>query len=458
MEPRAPLTLRAPDDHLIHCSRPPYPGAPRQIQVRDFCRHVHALAAALPEQRYCINLCENRYWFMVSFCAVIVRGQCNLLPQNRAEGTQAWLLETYPDSYLLSDHGLESAAAEVFRADRANTHSESTQIPDIPLDQQVALAFTSGSTGQPSPNLKTWRTFFESTRINATHMLDTTGEQHYALATVPPQHMWGLETSVLMPLQARLCVSDEKPLFPQDIARRLAALPAPRLLISTPVHLRALVRSGLSFPKTERILCATAPLDEALAAEVERVFEGTLVEVFGCSEVGSMARRETARETLWTRFDGIDFSSNTQDDGTRQWQASAAHLPAAQVLQDAIELHGEHQFRLTGRATDMIEIAGKRGSLSALNQLLMQVPGVIDGAIFMPEKHTGTTRPVALFELEPDCSKDAVLAALARHLDPVFLPRPCIVVDAMPREDNGKLRHARLLEALAQHRQRSTEH
>src|SRR5690606_22508015 len=100
-------------------------------------------------------------------------------------------------------------------------------------------------------------------------MVPESKETLFLLATVPGQHMWGLETSVLLPMFANICVSDGRPLYPMDIKAALDKLTAPRMLVSTPVHLRALAMSGISFPPVTRVLCATAPLDKALAARTE---------------------------------------------------------------------------------------------------------------------------------------------------------------------------------------------
>jgi len=39
----------------------------------------------------------------------------------------------------------------------------------------------------------------------------------------------------------------------------------------------------------------------------------------------------------------------------------------------------------------------------------------------------------------PGLSEQQLLAALSERLDPVFLPRPLIKVDALPRNETGKV-------------------
>lgn len=461
MSSRLALCLRAPQEWIAEVTVPlPALGNRQQRWTcGDFLGHVERLAQALPDASYAVNLCDNRYLFMVAFCAAIVRGQTNLLPQNRALGTQLQLLESYPQTYVLHDGltGLIDNCAQLNINQLDLSGEPATSVPTIDQHFLAALAFTSGSTGQPKPNRKYWRTFVDSSLINARHMLlgGLESQLHYGLATVPAQHMWGLETSVLLPLFAPLCIADSKPLFPQDVCNALVHLPEPRLLISTPVHLRALTASGLGWPKVARILCATAPLPVPLAQTVEQVFDGALVEVFGCSEVGSMACRRRVQEEEWQLFEGLGLvaSAATPDVATRKtvtenFCVEASHLPESVTLQDRIELLDGGRFRLLGRSEDMLEIAGKRGSLQEINTLLLTAPGVLDGVVFVPDgdEQVRAQRPVALAVIDDALTdKAALLARFAKYLDPVFVPRPFYVVARLPREENGKLRRSQLL-------------
>src|SRR5690606_23380674 len=118
----------------------------------------------------------------------------------------------------------------------------------------------------------------------------------WLVATIPPQHMYGMEFSVLLPLLAPVAVHVERPFFPGDVARALADSPEPALLATTPVHLRALLESGVALPPLAGIVSATAPLPRGLAAEAEARFGCEVREVFGSTETCVFARRRTARE------------------------------------------------------------------------------------------------------------------------------------------------------------------
>src|SRR3546814_16987245 len=70
--------------------------------------------------------------------------------------------------------------------------------PLVDDDALVAIGFTSGSTGAPKPNAKTWRSFRASTEQNLAALagLWPEGAVVQAVATVPPQHMRSEERRV----------------------------------------------------------------------------------------------------------------------------------------------------------------------------------------------------------------------------------------------------------------------
>ena len=434
-----PLITREPEDPLAFLTQPVeqlgLPAGP--VSARQFIKHVKRVATALPPAKHAINLCENRYLFLVGFCAAIVQRMTTLLPPNPNIATQEQLNQEYDGCFILHDGKDISTQLPAFnlmsvKPDSAEAGDE--PVPAIEDGFLACISFTSGSTGKSKPNHKYWRTLHRSSLINYTFMIPDCNTTLYQLATMPAQHMWGLETSALLPLFSKVCMSDAKPLFPQDIIDIFSALPAPKQLVSTPVHLRALCADMSGTLAAHSVLCATSPLTVELAQEVEQKFNAPLREVYGCSEVGSMAVRRTAQEKAWLKFAGIHFAQ--QGDSTL---ASAEHLPETIALQDFIKFHEHNRFVLCGRATDLVKIAGKRGSLFDINQTLLTFKGLEDGIVIHPASGDRVTRLVAIVALKPGVEKTALMRFLQAKLDSAFVPRPVYVVKALPREPNGKL-------------------
>src|SRR4249919_7523 len=416
------------------------------VALSRFLDQVRGVAELLPAGRYAINLCEDRYRFLVAFCAVALRGQVNLLPPSRAPAAVDEAMAAHPDGYCIGDDDLSPAPARYLRL--PDVLPERTGgVPVLDDEALVAIGYTSGSTGRPHPNPKTWGSFRRSTAQNLAALADLwpEGDAHI-VATVPPQHMYGMDMSVLLPLLGPVSVHAARPFFPGDVAQALSHARAPRILVTTPVHLRALVAAGCALPPLRAIVSATAPLSAALALQAEQMFGCEVREVFGSTETCVIARRRTACETAWTPLPGVRVAP--KPDGTA---VHAPHLEAPVVLADLVEVEPDGRFHLRGRNADLLEIAGKRASLGDMTRKLLAIPGVEDGVVFQLDGAGYGVRRIAALAVAPTLCEAEILAALRRTIDPVFLPRPLKRVAELPRNETGKLPREALAGLLKTH-------
>jgi acyl-coenzyme A synthetase/AMP-(fatty) acid ligase len=399
--------------------------------------HIRGLAEGLPQAPFAINLCNDRYAFMVAFAAAMIRGQTTLLPPGRAPKLIEELAADYAGSYCLVDEPIEIKGIHrhMVRLDESGVSGDEQPVPEIPADLIAAVVFTSGSTGRPNPNPKRWGDLMLGLGLAQRRFELQSGKHEMILATIPPQHMYGLEVSVVLPLVAGLCIHAGHPFFPEDIRRAISALPEPRSMFTTPTHLRACVDSGLQWPRLSRIVSATAPLSAELAKRAEEMFCCYVMEIYGCTEAGSMATRRTVDGDLWRFYDGI--TSHEQDGVV---YISGSHLPDPVPLNDFIEVQADSRFKLLGRHADLVNIAGNRASLSDLNLKLNAIEGVRDGVFIIPDLQVDDdVWRLAALVVAPDLEKKEILAALAERINPVFLPRPLYKVDSLPRNTMGKL-------------------
>ncbi|WP_284256714.1 AMP-binding protein [Acidocella aquatica] len=425
---------RHADDNAIVAVR-----AGRPIRRAELRRDIAALASRLPAHRYILNLCTDRYRFMVGVAAALRRQQISLMPPSTAPGVLRALAEDYPDLYALTDTTPPPLTSFIYPGtfDDAGAAAE---MEDVPRDQPALILFTSGSTGKPKPVPKTWSTLVHSARAAGDRLGLSRLRGGTVIATVPHQHSYGLESAILLGLQHGLTIDTGWPLYPADIRAALERTAGPRILVTTPVHLRALVAEPGGMPRADLILSATAPLPVSLAAQAEACFGAPLIEIYGCTEAGQVATRRTAQETQWQCFDGVALSQN--EHGT--W-ASGAAVEGVAPLQDVIELTGPGLFLLGGRSADLIDIAGKRTSLTHLNHQLQSIPGVEDGVFFMGEANGSHVSRLTALVVAPALRPETILQALRERIDPAFLPRPLIFTDALPRNELGKLPREALL-------------
>jgi acyl-coenzyme A synthetase/AMP-(fatty) acid ligase len=319
---------------------------------------------------------------------------------------------------------------------------DAIDMPLIPAGQPAIVLFTSGSTGRPVPHGKAWGALAESALAAGRALAIGDLAQATVIATVPQQHSYGFESTVMLPLQHGLALHHARPFYPADIAAAIAASPRPRVLVTSPVHLRALLADAATLPPLDLIVSATAPLARDLAADAERAFATRLVEIYGCSEAGQLATRRTAQRAEWRCMDGISLRQ-----AAGETFASGPTIAGEIALGDVIEMIDARQFRLHGRNADLVNIGGKRTSLAHLNYHLNAIDGVEDGAFVMPDDDAdGTARLIAL-AVAPTLTAEAIMAALRARIDPVFLPRPLRLLDALPRNAVGKLTREAALRA-----------
>ena len=415
---------------------------------REFVADAIALAERLPASGAMLNLSSDRYRFAVGLAAASLRGQTSLLPPNHLADTVARLRARYDGVYALVEadgadgHGLPA----VHHADRFAPGDGVDRVPTVDARLVAAQVLTSGSTGDPVPHAKPWRLLIANARGEAARLAATLGRSDVRgvsiVATVPAQHMYGFESSVLLALHGGATLGATRPFFPADVAAALDAVPAPRLLVTTPFHLKTIVEADIDVAAPALLLCATAPLSPQLAARAEERLGAPLLEIYGCTEAGQVATRRTVAGAEWRTYDGMRL----EGDGDAV-TVSGGHVPEPTVLADVLDVTSATTFRLLGRSNDLINVAGKRSSIAHLNFHLNTIPGVVDGAFWMPPDDDADARGIVrlvAFVVAPDVERERIVAALRDRVDAAFLPRRVIHVDALPREATGKLTADRL--------------
>ena len=412
-------------------------GAP--LTRARFLDEAAAFAQRLPAGRYLLNLCEQREHFLLAFAAAMFAGRTQLMPAAHGATALAEIEAVHPGCVRVTDGDVVR-----WRAAAASVAAHPGLAPGD--DDSVLVAFTSGTTGHSQPHSKRWRALAASVRLNSAAIRGALGLPEPAplaiVATVPPHHVYGIEFTALLPLFAGMSVHAERPLFPADVATALTQPARPRVLVSTPLHLRALADSGIQFPDLDLIISATAPLEPALASVVEARLGAPLLEVFGSTETCAIATRRTAQRHDWLLHEGITIDAGAE--GTR---VCAAWFDQPQQLQDLFEPRGNRHFALLGRSSDLVEVAGKRASLADITRRLCEVPGVEDAVAFQPDAgSSGVANRIAALVVSRTLSAPEIARQVAGGLDAALVPRPLLLVERIPRDPVGKVSRARLLQ------------
>lgn len=409
------------------------------ISLRRFLADIERVAAVLPDCGHILNVCTDRYRFAVGLAASMISGRVSLLPSTYTPETLRHLAAFAPDCQILTDGDPAQLSLPTVRfpalCEAQDVPATMPAIPRLDAAQLVAWVFTSGSTGTPVPHRKTWGRLVINVRAEGVALGLDPARPATLIGTVPPQHMYGFESTVLVAWQSGAAFDAGRPFYPADIAAALASTPAPAALITTPFHLRTLLDEGIDLTPVALVVSATAPLPLELAQAAEERLQAPLLEIYGSTETGQIATRRSAQTEQWTLFPDIRL-----EDRDGQTWADGGHIELAVPMSDVIEQTGNGRFLLRGRNADLINIAGKRTSLGYLNQQLLGVSGVRDGGFHLPDgERDGHITRLAAFVVAPGIDPASLRAALRERIDPAFMPRPLIFLDALPRNATGKL-------------------
>lgn len=418
------------------------------VTVGRYVADVQAVAHWLaPQGRWVINLCEDRYHYAVLLGACALTDRISLQPASQSAATLQQLASAHPGAVAVVDTPPAPGwPVAVLRLPDPGAGADAQAMPLIPAARTVAILFTSGSTGAPQPHAKTWGKLVANGAAEA-QALGLWHQPHVLVGTVPAQHSYGFESTVLLALHGGCAFWGGKPFYPQDLVQALAKVPEPRMVVTTPYHLASVMDAGVRLPAVQRWLSATAPLEPALAARVEAASGAPVHEIYGSTESSQLATRRTCEGAAWTLMPGVRL----EQQGETTW-ACGGHVEGRVPLADVIALQPDGRFTLQGRHADMVNLAGKRSSLAYLNHQLRSIDGVVDGAFFLPhEDGPGRVGRLVAFVVAPGYEPAALVAALRERIDPIFMPRPLVRVEHLQRNATGKIERSVLEQLHAQH-------
>jgi len=430
--------------------------------VGELRRDVLAVAGHLPPAREgseIVVVCGDRYHFAVGVLAAWEAGHGVALPPNTQPEVVRNLSRRSAVTLLLHDtDASEGADLRAWLADpeaKVEGVEDGRRLRPIAEARHIATVYTSGTTGDHQACAKSAGQLLGEARVLG-QTFDISGAER-VLATVPPHHIYGLLFGILMPLLAGASFIRDTPFHAETVAAT-ARRGGATILVSVPVHLRSLtVLEGGSMPALRRVFSSGAKLPPATAAALIDKHGIRATEVFGSSETGGIAWRvsETCREP-WRPLPGIRVDVDVRG----RLLLDSPFVPPGEarpyVGGDRIELV-EGGFNLLGRSDGIIKIGSKRVSLAEVENRLLALPGVIDGAIAAVAVAGARGHElIAAVVVRPPTPRDegrsasewiaALRTGLREWFDPVVVPRRIKIVDRLPREANGKLRRQRLLE------------
>lgn len=313
------------------------------------------------------------------------------------------------------------------------------------------ILFTSGSTGSPEPVAKTFAQL-EAEIAALEQQWGQMLEGATISASVSHHNIYGLLFRLLWPLCAgRPLLSRERDYW-EELAEDAAAH-RPLAIVSSPAHLSRI--PPLDWPAAAHLVavfCSGAPLTTADALAAKERLGCAITEVYGSTETGGIGWRQQDQTADWACLPGVEVALDAED---ARLQVRSAHLPNGDwyTSADRASLDESGRFSLCGRIDRIAKVGGKRISLSAIERLLEQQPGVVQARLVVLPERGGRLGAVVVLDNEGnkllvDQGKNGInqqlKQALETSVDRVAIPRYWRYLGELPRNRQGKTTQAEL--------------
>lgn len=378
-----------------------------------------------------------------------------------------------------------------------------------PLSGRFVTFFTSGSTAEPKAIRKPFETLAAEADFHARNAIfsplcvpaahDATVPAARPEKSLPPcfvaavrvNHMLGMLWQLLIPLTLGARIDADFVAVPEEFFARLRRAGGNVFFTASPAFLEKLAESAefCAFPPRacREIFTAGSELDEKTAGALMQIFGFAPFEIFGSTESGGVASRRQNETRAWSVFAPVEIESveaapveiesvaRSVDEnsggcaekndvaGPRNSRLARVASPfcgnAPFLLSDALAPFGAEafprRFRLLGRTDRLVKIAENRVSLPELEAqfeahafvekahvLALDGARPALGALLVP------SREGKIF-LKRAGTKRAFVRRLRDDLDEFFesgaFPKKIRLVNAIPRDDQGKFSRAALL-------------
>ncbi|MCB9544153.1 MAG: AMP-binding protein [Myxococcales bacterium] len=415
--------------------------------VADLYRDAAHVAAVLPpagpDSGVLLIVRHDRYAFAAALLGAWAAGHRVVLPPNTRRDT-IWQVESASGAVAMlhdTDAGHAHRLVDLIDASDPDAPDSIAPITPPPFAAARAVVYTSGSTGEMQAWPKAPRQLIGEARMLARHFAIGPGAR--VVATVAPGHIYGLLFSVLVPLTAGAAFDRDIPLHAEAVADRVERSAAD-VLVLVPPHVRALAALPAGRLATvRRVFCSTAPLDGDLARDFA-TRHAPITEILGSSETGGIAWRHRADDDRWTPLPGVTLAVR---DDRLEVRSPFADETGPTLTHDLARIDPDGRFTHLGRTDGVVKIGGRRITLGALERHLTALDGVRDAAV-VAVPHPGGRGQQLLAAIAADSGRwtpATLREALRDRFEASTLPRRFVTVEALPREDNGKLQRARLL-------------
>jgi acyl-CoA synthetase (AMP-forming)/AMP-acid ligase II len=316
------------------------------------------------------------------------------------------------------------------------------------------IKLTSGSTGMPKGIVATEANLLADC-LNICATMDIAPDD-INLGAIPMSHSYGfsnLVTPLLVQGTAIVISNDYLPQSVVNLSNRFSCTVAP-LIPMVFDHLN--VAGAGQFNTVHTFLSAGAPLSPAVSRRFRERFGVPIHTFYGCSECGGITYdREGAaveRGTVGQAIGKVMLSSARGRLTVHGDNVALGYLHDATtfhpfeqglfVTDDLIELRENGEVAITGRASELINTAGKKVNPREVEQVLLQIDGVREAKVYGEPAGARGEVVAAAVVASPDVTREQIRAWCLEHLSPHKVPRIVKLIESIPLDERGKVKRA----------------
>ena len=327
--------------------------------------------------------------------------------------------------------------------------------PKLPDGARI-IKLTSGSTGNPKGIVTTEENLLADCE-NICHSMGI-GAEDVNFGAIPLSHSYGFSNLVTPLITQGTALVISNSYLPQTIIdfcnrHRCTVLPG------IPMMFGHLVSADGNFETVRLFISAGAPLPAATSRHFRERFGKSIHSFYGCSECGGITYdREGAaveRGSVGRAMEGVRLSANSARLVVHSPSAALGYLHDASsfepfergkfVTDDLVEMR-DAEIILTGRVSELINIAGKKVNPREVEQVIVQIEGVRQVKVYGEPAGARGEVVAAAIVANPNVTREEVRAFCQERLSSHKVPRIVKLIDSMPVDDRGKVTRSALAE------------
>jgi len=317
------------------------------------------------------------------------------------------------------------------------------------------VKLTSGSTGKPKGIVTTEANLVADCRNICASMTITPDDVN--LGAIPFSHSYGF-SNLVMPLLVQgtpiVFTNDYLPQSLLDLANLHRCTVAP-LIPMVYAHLASTAHG--QFESVRTFISAGAPLPASASRHFRERFGIEIHSFYGCSECGGITYDRSGgaveRGTVGAPLEGVTVATEAARLSVRSDSVAVGYLHDAATFQpiergtfvtdDLVEMI-DGELTLTGRASDMINTAGKKVNPREVEAVILEIDGVREAKVYGEAAGARGEVVAAAIVATPEVTREQVREFCRARLSLHKVPRIVKLIDAMPLDERGKIKRAAL--------------